>query len=183
MEVAKPAEFVPPASSRRGGRGPVRKTKVVVDLREFRSSLPSLLHARGLELSPVPLVGGGGGLELICGGGGGLRHRVDACGREEERPGFDSIVCVGALVSLASRHGNDLTLTCACVTRQIQSDRVHVPLLPLPHPPHRVRRVPPLRPHRAAVPPPISPPPPPSRAPQTSLATFHPPPSHQNLYF
>ena len=33
-----------PTSTRKGGPGNVRRTKVIVDVREFRSALPSLLH-------------------------------------------------------------------------------------------------------------------------------------------
>ena len=61
-----------PASSRKGGGrvedlGPQRVSlvfchmvplsllQVVVDMREFRSSLPSLLHRRGIEILPVTL--------------------------------------------------------------------------------------------------------------------------------
>eukprot|EP00040_Diaphanoeca_grandis_P031254 m.186662 g.186662 ORF g.186662 m.186662 type:complete len:1016 (-) comp32275_c4_seq6:246-3293(-) len=33
----------------------VAQPKVIVDMREFRSSLPSLIHARGMEISPVTI--------------------------------------------------------------------------------------------------------------------------------
>jgi DNA excision repair protein ERCC-4 len=42
-------------SSRRAGRAKPQVQKVVVDMREFRSSLPSLLHARGMDVVPVTL--------------------------------------------------------------------------------------------------------------------------------
>ena len=44
-----------PTSTRKGGLGAVRRTKVIVDVREFRSALPSLLHQRGMELIPLTL--------------------------------------------------------------------------------------------------------------------------------
>ena len=44
-----------PTSTRKGGAGPVRRSKVIVDVREFRSALPSLLHQRGMTLLPVTL--------------------------------------------------------------------------------------------------------------------------------
>lgn len=45
------------AVSSRVGGGVVNHTpdKIVVDMREFRSALPSILHARGLEIVPVTL--------------------------------------------------------------------------------------------------------------------------------
>ena len=44
-------------SSRRGGGQQENKVtaKVIVDMREFRSELPSLLHKRGIEIEPVTL--------------------------------------------------------------------------------------------------------------------------------
>jgi len=42
--------------SRRGGGQEVKVTpKVIVDMREFRSELPSLLHKRGIDIEPVTL--------------------------------------------------------------------------------------------------------------------------------
>jgi DNA excision repair protein ERCC-4 len=44
-------------STRKGGSGlliPQRKT-VLIDTREFRSKLPSLLHAQGLDIIPIML--------------------------------------------------------------------------------------------------------------------------------
>jgi len=42
--------------SRKGGSGEDKKTpKVIVDMREFRSELPSLLHKRGIDIEPVTL--------------------------------------------------------------------------------------------------------------------------------
>ena len=42
------------SSLRGGGRTPAAKRPpiVVVDMREFRSALPSMLHARGVQLAP-----------------------------------------------------------------------------------------------------------------------------------
>ena len=45
----------PASSHRRQGAGAARRTRVIVDIREFRSQLPSLIHARGLEPVPVTL--------------------------------------------------------------------------------------------------------------------------------
>lgn len=43
-------------TSRRGGGEEVKTTpKVIVDMREFRSELPSLLHKRGIDIEPVTL--------------------------------------------------------------------------------------------------------------------------------
>ena len=43
-------------NTRKGGGGQVQKTqKVIVDMREFRSELPSLLHKRGIDIDPVTL--------------------------------------------------------------------------------------------------------------------------------
>lgn len=44
-----------PTSTRKGGSGPTRRTRVIVDVREFRSALPSLLHQRGMHVVPVTL--------------------------------------------------------------------------------------------------------------------------------
>ena len=45
-----------PVNTRRGGDVSVQVTgRVIVDVREFRSSLPSLLHSRGLTIVPVTL--------------------------------------------------------------------------------------------------------------------------------
>merc|ERR1712142_343680 len=42
--------------SRKGGVVVEKKTpKVIVDMREFRSELPSLLHKRGIDIEPVTL--------------------------------------------------------------------------------------------------------------------------------
>ncbi|KAF0302752.1 DNA repair endonuclease XPF [Amphibalanus amphitrite] len=46
------------ASSRRGGAAPpppAEPPRVIVDMREFRSELPSLLHRRGLEIVPATI--------------------------------------------------------------------------------------------------------------------------------
>ena len=43
-------------SSRKGGAQEVKSSpKVIVDMREFRSELPSLLHKRGIDIEPVTL--------------------------------------------------------------------------------------------------------------------------------
>jgi DNA excision repair protein ERCC-4 len=52
-------------SSRKGG-APDRKAKnkipakIIVDMREFRSELPALIHKRGIEIEPVTLQVSGG---------------------------------------------------------------------------------------------------------------------------
>ncbi|BFY99533.1 hypothetical protein BsWGS_02573 [Bradybaena similaris] len=43
------------SSSRHGGAESVAKQRVIVDMREFRSELPSLIHRRGIEIEPVTL--------------------------------------------------------------------------------------------------------------------------------
>ena len=48
-----------PASTRKGGidgESSIHIEKVIVDMREFRSELPALLHKRGMEIEPVTLV-------------------------------------------------------------------------------------------------------------------------------
>ncbi|XP_005095873.1 DNA repair endonuclease XPF [Aplysia californica] len=42
-------------SSRKGGVDIVQKNQVIVDMREFRSELPSLIHRRGIEIEPITL--------------------------------------------------------------------------------------------------------------------------------
>lgn len=44
-------------NTREGGAGAEELVvpKVIVDMREFRSELPSLLHKRGIEIEPVTL--------------------------------------------------------------------------------------------------------------------------------
>lgn len=45
-------------NTRQGGLEPTPKVipKVIVDIREFRSELPGLLHKRGIEIEPVTIV-------------------------------------------------------------------------------------------------------------------------------
>ncbi|KAK0052104.1 DNA repair endonuclease XPF-like isoform X2 [Biomphalaria pfeifferi] len=43
------------SSSRSGGIEPQQTQKIIVDMREFRSELPSLIHRRGIEIEPVTL--------------------------------------------------------------------------------------------------------------------------------
>ena len=44
-------------NSRKGGGGEVKvNPRVIVDMKEFRSELPSLLHKRGIDIEPVTLV-------------------------------------------------------------------------------------------------------------------------------
>ena len=45
-----------PQSSRKGGISmSSTEQRVIVDMREFRSELPSLIHRRGIEVEPVTL--------------------------------------------------------------------------------------------------------------------------------
>jgi len=52
-DASKPADSI---SSRKGGGQdkPVQR-KIIVDMREFRSELPSLIHRRGIDIEPVTL--------------------------------------------------------------------------------------------------------------------------------
>jgi len=55
-DIIKVAPDAPaPASTRRGGGAPKRRVRVIIDAREFRSALPSMLHLRGAELVPRTL--------------------------------------------------------------------------------------------------------------------------------
>ena len=49
-----PAGAVP--NTRKGGQSSgISQKKVIVDMREFRSELPSLIHRRGIDIEPVTL--------------------------------------------------------------------------------------------------------------------------------
>ena len=50
-----------------GGRQAKQSVKVVVDMREFRSTLPSLLYDRGIELEPRTLQVWGRGFFFLVG--------------------------------------------------------------------------------------------------------------------
>lgn len=53
-DVGRPA--VPTVNTRKGGTTePSVTPKVIVDMREFRSELPALLHRRGIDIDPVTL--------------------------------------------------------------------------------------------------------------------------------
>lgn len=53
-DVGKSA--VPTINTRRGGNAEATTTpRVIVDMREFRSELPALLHRRGIDIDPVTL--------------------------------------------------------------------------------------------------------------------------------
>ncbi|XP_059178554.1 DNA repair endonuclease XPF-like isoform X2 [Physella acuta] len=43
------------SSSRQGGFESVQQQKVIVDMREFRSELPSLIHRRGIDIEPITI--------------------------------------------------------------------------------------------------------------------------------
>lgn len=46
----------PETSTRKGGGQETSSVpKVIVDMREFRSELPSLLHKRGIDIEPITL--------------------------------------------------------------------------------------------------------------------------------
>jgi DNA excision repair protein ERCC-4 len=60
---------VAPTSSRKGGtadqKAEARKSAIIiVDMREFRSELPALIHKRGIEIEPVTLQVGAGRIIL-----------------------------------------------------------------------------------------------------------------------
>lgn len=44
-----------PQSTRKGDVQEKVTPKIVVDMREFRSELPSLLHKRGIEIEPITI--------------------------------------------------------------------------------------------------------------------------------
>jgi DNA excision repair protein ERCC-4 len=59
-DMSRPNLAVAPTSSRKGGtidqKAKDRKhATIVVDMREFRSELPALIHKRGIEIEPVTL--------------------------------------------------------------------------------------------------------------------------------
>ena len=70
-----------------GGRGAGKAVprKLVVDVREFMSGLPSVLHQQGFYLSPVTLEVSEG-VTLLCSGGRG--------GGGEKKSGRDGNRCV-----------------------------------------------------------------------------------------
>lgn len=45
-------------NTRKGGQETEEKVvnKIIVDMREFRSELPSLLHQRGIEIEPLTII-------------------------------------------------------------------------------------------------------------------------------
>lgn len=58
-EEATTSETVTEENTRKGGLQEDQSTaanKVIVDMREFRSELPSLLHQRDMEIEPVTLL-------------------------------------------------------------------------------------------------------------------------------
>lgn len=59
-DTSRPSLTVAPTSSRKGGisdqKAEARKSAtIIVDMREFRSELPALIHKRGIEIEPVTL--------------------------------------------------------------------------------------------------------------------------------
>lgn len=46
----------PEKNTRAGGKDvPPKKQFIIVDMREFRSELPALIHKRGIEIEPVTI--------------------------------------------------------------------------------------------------------------------------------
>jgi hypothetical protein len=59
-DTSRPNLTVAPTSSRKGGAadqkvGTRKPATIIVDMREFRSELPALIHKRGIEIEPVTL--------------------------------------------------------------------------------------------------------------------------------
>jgi DNA excision repair protein ERCC-4 len=57
-DTSRPNLTVGPTSSRKGGitdQNTRKPSTVIVDMREFRSELPALIHKRGIEIEPVTL--------------------------------------------------------------------------------------------------------------------------------
>lgn len=57
-DMSRPNLTVAPTSSRKGGttdQNARKPSTVIVDMREFRSELPALIHKRGIEIEPVTL--------------------------------------------------------------------------------------------------------------------------------
>jgi DNA excision repair protein ERCC-4 len=54
-DLSAPAASAMVSSRKAGGREESTKSSVVVDVREFRSKLPSIIHRRGMEVEPVTL--------------------------------------------------------------------------------------------------------------------------------
>lgn len=53
-DVGRPAVSL--VNTRKGGNTePSANPRVIVDMREFRSELPSLLHRRGIDIDPVTI--------------------------------------------------------------------------------------------------------------------------------
>lgn len=48
---------LPNINTRKGGvpKGPTSTPTIIVDMREFRSELPALIHRRGIEIEPVTI--------------------------------------------------------------------------------------------------------------------------------
>lgn len=68
-DTSRPNLTVAPTSSRKGGtadqKAEARKSAIIiVDMREFRSELPALIHKRGIEIEPVTLQVGAGRIIL-----------------------------------------------------------------------------------------------------------------------
>lgn len=68
-DTSRPNCTVAPTSSRKAGttdrKAEARKSAtVIVDMREFRSELPALIHKRGIEIEPVTLQVGAGRISI-----------------------------------------------------------------------------------------------------------------------
>ncbi|GFN95320.1 DNA repair endonuclease xpf, partial [Plakobranchus ocellatus] len=55
VNLARDTGTKPTMSSRQGGADLMQVQKVIVDMREFRSELPSLIHKRGIDIEPVTI--------------------------------------------------------------------------------------------------------------------------------
>lgn len=61
LHGASSSNLTPASTSSRKGGAPDQKAKdknpakIIVDMREFRSELPALIHRRGIEIEPVTL--------------------------------------------------------------------------------------------------------------------------------
>lgn len=51
------ADLEKQGKTRKGGiESPIKRTsKIIVDMREFRSELPALIHSRGIEIEPLTI--------------------------------------------------------------------------------------------------------------------------------
>lgn len=55
LALARDSDFTEENTRKGGLSGDSKKMTVIVDMREFRSELPSLLHKRGIEIEPLTI--------------------------------------------------------------------------------------------------------------------------------